>query len=373
MGMKVLLNKTYCAETVLGILEHERRVSNHLPPTCQHRKVHHLDSYDGNFGFKFDWVEGITLREWLLAPEQQNARGGEDIMARLHVAMAVAKSVANLHQAGVAHAGIVPDNVILSFDAKNITTTLIDLSKSIIMLDDDAARRKNEDLKALGILLYSVLGGKNKIIDTESQAGEEIEDEEIDESARSKRGKKSEVHPVAPNIPLYLISLISSLIAPAINARGEIKYQYKSADDVLRDLKAADKEPEIYLKFHQASEMATKALQLPKDSFCGRLSELSMVQQSLDIVMKSEGKPVLMSVSGHAGSGKTTLLKQIIKPVIEIDGFVIRCNFDSTASPDTVIANAFNTFFGNLLNSNEHSVKDSIKKNIREILGQRIE
>ena len=393
VGMKVLLSKTYCIEKMLSILEHEQRVSNYLPPSCQHRKVHHLDSYEGNFGFKFDWVEGITLGEWLVAPEQQHARGGEDIMTRLHVAMAVAKSVANLHDAGVAHASITPENIILSFEAKSVTATLIDLSKSTILTDEylshnkDAheahtARLKIEDLKALGLLLYSVLGGKTNLNKSENEADEEIkdeeiedeiEDEEIDDSARSKRGRKTEVHPVAPNIPLYLISLISSLIAPAINGRGEIKYQYKSAKDVFSDLQKADEEPEIYLKFHQASEMATRALQLPKDSFCGRLSELTMVQQSLDIVMKSGGKPVLMAVSGHAGSGKTALLKQITKPIIEIDGFVIRCNFESTDSPDTVIVSAFNTFFGNLLNSDKQSVKDSIKRNIRETLGPRIE
>jgi hypothetical protein len=42
---------------------------------------------------------------------------------------------------------------------------------------------------------------------------------------------------------------------------------------------------------------------VPKGSFYGRLSEVSMVKQSLDIVKKSGGQPVVISVSGYAGAG----------------------------------------------------------------------
>jgi hypothetical protein len=40
-------------DAILAILEHERRVSSYLPPSCAHRKMHHLDSYKGCFGFNF--------------------------------------------------------------------------------------------------------------------------------------------------------------------------------------------------------------------------------------------------------------------------------------------------------------------------------
>lgn len=41
--------------------------------------------------------------------------------------------------------------------------------------------------------------------------------------------------------------------------------------------------------------------------------------------------------------------QQIVKPIREANGFVIRCYFDRAYSPDTGIVDAFNTFFGNLL------------------------
>lgn len=176
-----------------------------------------------------------------------------------------------------------------------------------------------------------------------------------------------------PNIPLYLISLLSSLISPSINEREKIKYQYNSARDVYCDLHEADRHPEIYLRLINASEIATRPLQIRKDSFYGRLSELSMVQQSLQIMMNSKGQPVIMSVSGHAGAGKTTLPRQIVKPITESNGFVIRCNFDRTLLPDTVIAYAFNLFFGNLLTSDNKLAKESIKRNINDSLDQYIE
>ena len=98
---------------------------------------------------------------------------------------------------------------------------------------------------------------------------------------------------------------------------------------------------------------------------------------------------------------KTSLLQQIKKPIAESNGFVsqicfdchdtiisisidvrtltwplkkvIRCCFDRTASPDTVIISAMNTFFGNLINSDNQCTKESIKSNIRETLGKHIE
>jgi hypothetical protein len=116
LGMKVLVNTNYRPETTLSILEGERRVSNYLPLISPHRKVRHLDSYKGCFAFKFDWVEGVTVREWLrsLDKEQVEQVGGKieeegDLMTRLHVAIAIAKSVASLHEAGVTHGSIISD------------------------------------------------------------------------------------------------------------------------------------------------------------------------------------------------------------------------------------------------------------------------
>lgn len=197
-------------------------------------------------------------------------------------------------------------------------------------------------------------------------------DNSNDASTGFKRGRKSKVPSLPSHIPLYLISLVSTLIAPSINDRGQIKYQYKNARDVYNDLHIADIKPEIYLVFNQASEMASKTLMTPKDAFYGRLTEAAMVKQSLELVMNSRGHPVIMAVSGDAGAGKTSLLQRINEPITESNGFVIRCSFDRTASPDTAIVSALNTFFGNLLYNDNQCTKESIKGNIREKLGSHI-
>ena len=232
------------------------------------------------------------------------------------MAKGIAKAVSNFHEAGVlAHANIAPANIILSFKSKtHCDVTLIDLSKAEILSDEHiskskdaqeaySARMKLNDMKALGLVLYSVLGGKDdSVAAAEDKDAPAVKDDEETDQSRSKKGRNAK-QPVTNNMPFYLVSLVSSLIAPSINERGEIKYQYKSAKDVFNDLQEADKKPEVYLKPNLASEMATRTLRTPTDSFYGRLSEVSMVQQSLSIVMKSRGQPVVVSVSGHAGDG----------------------------------------------------------------------
>jgi len=374
LGKKVIMNKDYSSDKILSILEHERRVSMFLPG-CPVRKVHHLDSYKGCYAFNFDWVEGVTLGTWLHSlnmtvkegektaaqPEGGDQQGHNVLTTRLHVAMAVAKTVASIHEAGVAHADITPDNIIISFEKDKCFATLIDLSKSVILSEKNifvsednqeafTERLKVDDMRALGLILYWIFGGNdasrkqddhetNESVESSTTEGgsenRSQKDNSNDDSSRIKRGRKSKVPSPPSHIPLYLISLVSTLIAPSIDDRGQIKYQYKNARDVYNDLHVADVKPEIYLVFNQASEMAFKALKTPKDSFYGRLTEAAMVKQSLELVMNSRGNPVIMAVSGHAGAGKTSLLQQIKKPIAESNGFVSQICFDCH---DTIIS-----------------------------------
>ena len=72
-------------------------------------------------------------------------------------------------------------------------------------------------------------------------------------------------------------------------------------------------------------------------------------------------------------TSKSTLLKQVAKPITEINGFVITCAFDRTGSPDTVIASAFDRFFGESLPCSILDVNDSIRCSIRETLDEHVQ
>jgi serine/threonine protein kinase len=377
-GIKVILNSNQGQKE----LEHELRVSNYLPSSSPHRKVTQLDTlHDGRFALRFEWVEGITLGGWV--QKQQGAKQydeTDDLMSRLYVAIAIAKSVASLHEAGVAHGSIISDNIILSFESKQCSAILIDLSKAVILSEGHisrskdaqeahAASMKTNDMKALGLVLYLVLGG-NQLTAEPAQDQKPTDHEESDSSVRAKRGRNN-VQPVT-NMPLYLISLQSALISPSLNVGGTFTYQYQSANDVVNDLQEALKKPKIYLRHHQASDSRNMSVQVPKDSFYGRLSEVSMVKQSLAVVKHSGGQPVVTTVSGYAGAGKTALLQQIAKPIAQLNGFAITCNFGRTTSPDTVLASAFNGFFGECLPCSNSDVNESIRCSIRDVLGEHI-
>jgi serine/threonine protein kinase len=301
MGKKVFRNTVDNQEEILAILEHERRVSNYLSPSCPHRKVQSLDSYKGCLGFNFDWVEGVTLKVWLMKQDLERGDQEVDLLSRLPVAIAIVKAVASLHAAGVAHASICSDNIILSFDSKQCSATLIDLAKAVI-LSDESASVKNEDahltndMKALGSVLYSVLGGEPTL-----SGQKQVEPVEEDSQARTKRGRNDEQ--AVTSMPLYLTSLLSALIAPSLNVGGTFEYQYQNANDVLHDLQEAAKKPELYLKPYLPSKNVQMSVQIPVDSFYGRLSEVTILKQSLDIVKKNGGQPIVISVSGYAGAG----------------------------------------------------------------------
>jgi tRNA A-37 threonylcarbamoyl transferase component Bud32 len=308
MGKKVFRNTAGNQEEILSIIEHERRVSNYLPPSCPHRKVHSLDSYKGCLGFNFDWVNGVTLGAWLKNQDLERGEKEVDLISRLSVAIAIVKAVASLHQAGVAHANISTDNVIVSFQSKKCSATLIDLAKAVVLSDENVAlredahltlagRSKINDMKALGLVLTLVLDGE-----LTSSVLNQVESVEEVNQARTKRGRNDDQ--TVTNMPLYLTSLLSALIAPSLNVGGTFEYQYLNANDVLRDLQEAAKKPELYLRPYVPSNNAQMSLQdVPKGSFYGRLSEVSMVKQYLDIVKKSGGQPVVISVSGYAGAG----------------------------------------------------------------------
>ena len=294
MGMKVIPRVDVDQEEIISILEHERRVSNYLPSCCPRRRVTSLDSYNGHFAFSFEWVEGVTLGAWLQQQSLDGRQESGDLTGRLYIAISIVKAVSRFHESGVVHANIVPENIILSFESKQCFATLIDLSKAVIL--EDASRPEAEeenkmtDMKALGLVLYSVLGGKRALIRQEDA----IHENTSPARSKPKRGRNDE-QPIT-NMPLYLISLLSSLIGP-------FKYQYQNVKDLLNDLQEAVDKQGIYLRSHQASDAAQISVQFPKDSFYGRLSERSMVTQSYDIVKKSGGQPLVMAVSGFAGTG----------------------------------------------------------------------
>jgi hypothetical protein len=303
-GIKVLIDPSLNADQCQRLLTHEHRVSSSLSSST-HRKVQRLETYQGLPALYFEWVDGETVGDWLRCV---SSRGIEE---RLQVALAITRAVCDFHEVGLFHGQLSVDNVILGFrgEERTCSATLIDYSKSIILADclydfRDEKKRveffmsgKQKELNDLGVVLYSVFS--NQAPNTRSKEDNELSGED---APNSKRGKNQKVHGTK-DLPLYLVSLVSSLLTPVANHGGNDTLQYDNPREVLSDLQLALDNPDSYLKTHRWADLVTQPLLLPLGKFYGRQAELSMVRHAFDVMIEGSSKLCTLVVSGYAGTG----------------------------------------------------------------------
>lgn len=74
------------------------------------------------------------------------------------------------------------------------------------------------------------------------------------------------------------------------------------------------------------------------------------------------------SIPLHLFYRKSSLVHQMKKPIETVNGYFIEGKFDKLSRPDTILASAFNTFFGNLLDSNTEN-DGKVKRRIFTAIG----
>lgn len=323
LGAKVTIDPNLSRDQAVRALRLEQKVSDCLPSSCSQRKSLRVDTYQDLPALYFDWVDGVTVGEWLRSNAEMKqpygeseARANSSLTTRLQLALAITKAVCDFHEAGVFHGSLNLENIILDIKggAKNFHATLIDYSGAVILSDCSFGIRneqdrnafikatKKKDLNDLGVVLYAVLG--NRIQSTQQSSSDEHNDnlEQDAEVQRSKRGKRQQIQP-SNNLPLYLISLIASLLTPNVNQGGDDQVLYKNTRDVLTDLQLAVSKSHIYLKAYSSTDLVSRPLIFPQGTFYGRRTELLMLQHSFDAMMEGKNKPCAFVVSGYAGAG----------------------------------------------------------------------
>lgn len=300
VGLKVLLNTTD-PDHARQILSHEHDVSLHLPAGCSSRQVIGVTDFHGNPALKFIWANGITLKEWMQNVHQDGSslqRG--DFPVRVRAAMAIAKTLADFHDAGVAYNSLNPGDIVLSQAAGNYVATFVDLSGASIFKryesDSTAAeevRAKEVDLRSLGKLLYQVIDGK---LQEEAEDEDETSDLNSTFQSRKKRGKEQ----LSCGLPLYLGSLVSALQDHALSS---ISVCYSDARDVYHDLKIfVDEESGRLSRVDIDEDAIMSRLHLPPDMFYGRQVQMSMILRLFQTSMEL-GSPQMALISGCPGAG----------------------------------------------------------------------
>ena len=360
-GYKVIEDPDPTEEQVLQLLA-EEHASRALPPCCAHRRVIQVKSFQGNPAIQFQWAPGVSLKDWL---ENSNNRD-VSLKDRLRLAIAIAKTLSDFHTAYVIHGYLSLDNIILDIPNGNedcVVASLINLSKSRIvpeMPQEEVEDAVFQELQELGRVLNALFTGEIFDYSDNKKEEESILDESIS-SGPKKRGKSQ--HP-GEGLPLYLTSLISTLILCESLEYEHIE-TYRTVRDVFHDLQTADRKSDIYLK---PSNRGGR-LEIPSDAFYGRDSEKFLLIQSFNSVVQVNGQPVLTCVSGPGGVGKTSLINQIKEPLAAANGYFVKGKFDPSARPDSVLIGALNDFFREMLDLDDSQEMDSMKTRIQDTVG----
>ena len=318
-GTKVLFDPNLSTDKRRALLRLERNVSISLSSSCLQRKVLRVDFSQDIPRMHFEWVDGVSVDQWLRPDADANKKLCAEthstdmtLTTRLEVALAVTKAVCDFHESGVFHGNLTLKNIILKFREESLvcSATLIDYSKSVILSDclytirDENERREylakanQKELNDLGLIIYAIMNNTRH----PEQHDDKVNLENNGKEHKNKR-EKSQWLDSTSNLPVYLMSLISSLLTEVANYGGNGTIQYKHPREVLLDLQLACEKPDTYLKVHRWSDLVSKSLVIPQGSFYGRRAEVSMLQHSFDVMMEGKSNPCALIVSGYAGAG----------------------------------------------------------------------
>ena len=330
-GIKAIVDPNPSEEQILQLV-HEHNISQFLPPTCRKRNVLDVKGFRGDPAITFQWARDKTLAEWLLIARrrstggngvqqqhQQQQQASVDLNVRLRAAIAITETLNDFHTAGVIYNSLSPTNIVLdTFDGAYVAT-LIDLSEATMHHDKDedfTTKVMEGDLKCLGSILAKLFEADSSDNETEQQeetssqnqslknhyyyaaAEAEVNDTPQEETKEEPSTRKRvRQQSLGEGLPMYLGTLISTLLTSS-------QIRYRSAKDVLLDLRVVEKKPEVFLKRPVLDDFLVRGrLQLPADAFYGRQSEISILLHALSSLTKSGGQPTMVSISGLPGTG----------------------------------------------------------------------
>lgn len=335
-------------EQILRLVR-EQTISRYLPNGCRKRRVVDVKGFKGNPSLYFEWVEGVSLKEWMA--RTNNNHGDEDndgnnndekssknpphqdgidfMKQRLKVAIAITKSLQEFHYGGVAYNFLTLEHIILQWTSNNdndddknneegeCVASLINLSKATVFAEvttEEATQAIRKDLNSLGLILGALFSKESDVpSDVKRRLSDNtlLEENEVefpvsngnsgcdeDEGERpgqvKKRGKQQKL---GDGLPIYLCSLISALIG--YEEMTDSSELYDNASNVLKDLELASRK--LLLLVPDVEERDRKYLALPT-AFYGRRNEVALLTRSLQSVAIL-GKTNIAVISGRGGVG----------------------------------------------------------------------
>lgn len=314
-----------------------------------------LESFAGMPALVFEDFAGVSLDRMLgrpMATEQF-----------LRLASAVAGALALLHQSGVVHKDVKPENILVDPATGEVRLTDLGLAARISrglqpsrhteliegtlpFISPEQTGRMNRaidqrsDLYSLGVTFFVMLTGRLPFT-----AHDPLEwvHAHVARPAPSARA-------VVPEVPEPLAAIVARLLEKMPEGR------YQTASGLAHDLERARRSFDatgLIEPFPLGEADLPDRLQNPQRLY-GRAAQLVGLQEPLAAMMAT-GRPALVLVSGYAGVGKSSLVYELLRASQGTRGRFLTGKFDRFQRnvPYATLSQAFRSVFQDLLGGSE--------------------
>ena len=303
-----------------------------------------------------EWVDGLSLKEAF------RGKTG-DILDVLHIAVALAGALAEVHAHRIIHKDLTPHNVLVDLQERRVWLIDFGISTNLSLrqayvgnperiegtlayVSPEQTGRMNRtldyrsDLYSFGVTLYEMLAGEVPFVGTDAMGIVHAHLAQIPEPLRDRN----------PAVPQVLSDIVARLLAKNADER------YQSALGLRHDLNRC-----LDLYGAQGADAAPFALgeadfssffRLPQKLY-NREVEVSAIVQAFD--QCATGARKLLLVGGHSGTGKTALVHEVHKPITAKRGHFCSGKFDQLqrATPYFAFLEAFGDLVDVLLTGDE--------------------
>ena len=286
----------------------------------------------------------------------------------LSLAIAVAKTVGEIHAANIIHKDINPSNIVLNWETKQVKVIDFGISTvftrenptiknpnvlegTLAYMSPEQTGRMNRaldyrtDLYSLGATFYRILTGRSPFETTDAL---ELVHCHI---ARLP----TPVDQIVSEIPHVVSNLVMKLLAKAAEDRYQSAWGLKvDLENCLRQFEATQEISDFPL----ACQDISAAFQIPQKLY-GRKREVETLLIAFERAAAGErfhqSKVDMMLVAGYAGVGKSVLVQEIYKPITQRRGYFTAGKFDQLQRnvPYSAVVRAFRSLVQQLLSESD--------------------
>ncbi len=316
-----ILRQEHGSQAQAGQLSNEYKITKDLKIKGLRRALS-FSKASGRTTLTLEHVEGVSLSAYF--------KEATSIPDFLDFAIKITETIAEMHQKGVIHKDLNPNNILFNVQEKR--PYLIDFgiasnfsSKSSRHIRADALEGtlaymapeqtgrinriidQRSDLYSLGITFYELLTQKLPFYSNDPS---ELVHAHLAQTPLPPQN-------LAPKIPIMLSALVQKLLAKSAEER------YQSAFGLLQDLNRIQKDHNQLFELAQDDFTDTFVL---KQKLYGREDELRKLMSAYTDVCNGQRR--FLKIAGYSGAGKSSLVHEIHKPITESNGYFIEGKFD---------------------------------------------